>query len=380
MKSLPPTTLLIPGALVAALIGQQPIAFGQSDGAPLSAPNSGPAVAESDGTVHVPGFNLPLSVYMSAEAKAALTKQLRGPQFDLNTVPAEKVATLRKSVNASVMPVLERMQERYPVEIGQQVLAGVRTHTVLPKNAADLHTRDRVLINLHGGGFMVGDSGSIGLLESIPIASLGRIQVISIDYRQGPEFQFPAASEDVAAVYKELLKRFAPQNIGIYGCSAGGLLAAEATAWIQTLHRPRPGAIGVLCASADARWAGDASFTVPALSGRPPPSPGTPPNYDEKYYYGNNDLSNPLMSPVTSPAMLASFPPTLILTGTRAAEFSAAVHTDTELVKAGAIAELHVWDGMWHGFFTDPDLPESQEAYRVIVKFFERHLGHGSSG
>jgi acetyl esterase/lipase len=328
----------------------------------------------------VPGFDLPLSVYMSAEAKASLTQQLRGPQFDINTVPAEKVAALRKSVNASVMPVLKRMQERYPVEIGQPVLAGVRTHTVLPKNAADPHARDRVLINLHGGGFMVGDSGSIGLLESIPIASLGRIQVISIDYRQGPEFQFPAASEDVAAVYKELLKRFAPQNIGIYGCSAGGLLAAQATAWIQALHLPRPGAIGVLCASADARWAGDASFTAPALSGRPPQPPGTPPNYDEKYYYGNNDLSNPLMSPITSPAMLASFPPTLILTGTRAPELSAAVHTDTELVKAGAITELHVWDGMWHSFFTDPDLPESQEAYRVIVEFFERHLGHGSSG
>jgi len=271
------------------------------------------------------------------------------------------------------------MQERYLVEVRQEVLAGIRAHSVVPKGRADARTRDRVLINLHGGGFMVGDSRTIGLLESIPIAALGHIEVISIDYRQGPEFQFPAASEDVAAVYKELLNRFDPQNIGIYGCSAGGLLAAEATAWIQKLHLPRPGAIGVLCAFADAQWAGDAYFTVPALTGRPPPSPGAPPNYDEKYYYGNNDLTSPLMSPVTSPAMLANFPPTLILTATRAGELSAAVHTDTELIKAGATAELHVWDGMWHGFFMDPDLPESQEAYDVIVKFFQRYLGHGSS-
>lgn len=62
-------------------------------------------------------------------------------------------------------------------------------------------------------------------------------------------------------------------------------------------------------------------------------------------------------------------------TATRAAEFSAAVHTDTELVKSGAMSELHVWDGMWHGFFLDPDLPESDEAYQVIVRFFEHWLG-----
>jgi hypothetical protein len=31
---------------------------------------------------------------------------------------------------------------------------------------------------------------------------------------------------------------------------------------------------------------------------------------------------------------------------------------------------------MWHAFLMDPDLPESQEVYDVIVKFFDRHLGH----
>lgn len=303
---------------------------------------------------------------------------MRAPQFDPNLVVPGKVAALRKTVSTYVTPLIKRMRDLYSVDIAEHVLAGVRARTVVPKGPGDTDNRDRVLINLHGGGFMVGDSGTIGLLKSIPIASIGHIQVISIDYRQGPEFKFPAASEDVAAVYRELLKHFKPQNIGIFGCSAGGLLAAEAIAWIQKLHLPRPGAIGVLCASADARWAGDAYFTVPALSGRAPPSPGDPPNYDEKYYYGNNDLTNPLLSPITSPVVLAAFPPTLIVTATRAEELSAAVHTDTELTKAGVICELHVWDGMWHGFYMDPDRPDSREAYNVIVKFFQRHLGHGS--
>jgi len=31
---------------------------------------------------------------------------------------------------------------------------------------------------------------------------------------------------------------------------------------------------------------------------------------------------------------------------------------------------------MRHCFFIDPDLAESQEAYRVIAKFFDEQLGH----
>jgi monoterpene epsilon-lactone hydrolase len=44
------------------------------------------------------------------------------------------------------------------------------------------------------------------------------------------------------------------------------------------------------------------------------------------------------------------------------------------LVKAGVDAELHVWEGLFHGFFYNPDVPESRDCYDVIVKFFDRHL------
>jgi monoterpene epsilon-lactone hydrolase len=75
-------------------------------------------------------------------------------------------------------------------------------------------------------------------LRPRPIASIGKIKVISVDYRQAPEYAFPSASEDVATVYRELLKTYKPTNIGIYGCSAGGLLTAETIAWFQKEKLP----------------------------------------------------------------------------------------------------------------------------------------------
>jgi acetyl esterase/lipase len=81
-----------------------------------------------------------------------------------------------------------------------------------------------------------------GLVESIPIASVGAIRVITVDYREGPEYSFPAASEDLAAVYAALLKTYKPRNIGIYGCSAGGILTAQSVAWIGSHGMPSPGA------------------------------------------------------------------------------------------------------------------------------------------
>ena len=54
---------------------------------------------------------------------------------------------------------------------------------------------------------------------------------------------------------------------------------------------------------------------------------------------------------------------------------SAAVQTQRELTKAGVEADLHLWDGLGHCFFLDVNLPESQEAFMVITKFFNSHLG-----
>ena len=106
-----------------------------------------------------------------------------------------------------------------------------------------------MLIQLHGGGFTAGGGGQGGALESIPVASVARIRIIAVDYRLGPEDHFPAASEDVEAVYRELLRTYKPGNVGVYGCSAGGMLSAEMIPWFLKEELPLPGAIRAFCAS-----------------------------------------------------------------------------------------------------------------------------------
>jgi acetyl esterase/lipase len=183
----------------------------------------------------------------------------------------------------------------------------------------------------------------------------------------------------VAAVYKELLKSYKPRNIGIYGCSAGGVLTAEATAWIEKEKLPAPGAIGIFCASAAGWTGGDSASVAPLLSGVMPAREDLAPPHpsvSNVAYFRDADANDPLVEPIHSPAMLAKFPPTLIITSTRDVALSSAVYTHTQLAKLGVDAELHVWEGLVHGFFTtEPDLPETREAWDVVTKFFDKRLG-----
>jgi acetyl esterase/lipase len=55
---------------------------------------------------------------------------------------------------------------------------------------------------------------------------------------------------------------------------------------------------------------------------------------------------------------------------------SSVVNTQAQLVKLGVDAELHVWEGLGHTAYLYPNLPQSQEVHEVVVRFFDRHLGH----
>lgn len=342
---------------------------------------------DENGTVRISDLAVPLSAYMSEEAKSALIAYTQAPFDPAWADPNSTIEKLRKLDEMELKELVDSTKARYPVDIKVREIGGVRTREVTPKSGVARQNKHKVLIELHGGGFFTGAYGQ-AMLESIPVAAEAGYKVIAVDYRQGPEHQFPAASEDVAAVYKELLKEYEPSNIGIYGCSAGGSLAAMAVAWFQKEELPKPGAIGIFNAAAYAgflappndpgAWGGDSRYYAPALIGEPPwplNSSDFPMPAVTTVYLQDADLQSPLASPALHPEVLAEFPPTLVVSSTRAFDMSAAVQTHREMVKAGVDTDLHVWDGVGHCFFSDASLPESQEFFSVVKKFFDQRLG-----
>jgi epsilon-lactone hydrolase len=355
-----------------------PLLIGTFAGALAASPAVTPAPApvsavDAQGIAHLSTVEVPMSRFMSPEARAKFIAIFSHPAGAPASAPTD-FRTRREDDERKNAPFVARDEVLWPVNIEPRLIGGVGTRVITPKSGLLPENRARLLINLHGGGFIWGE-GNGALTESIPIAGVGRITVITVAYREAPENHFPAASEDVAAVYRELLKSHRPGNIGIYGCSAGGMLAAESIAWFAKEKLPMPGAIGTFCGSI-ARPGGDSAHTGPLLVGeRPSPDVDSDSGAMGNPYFRGVSSSDPLVMPINSPELLAHFPPTLLIAGSRDFTVSSLFASQAALAAAGVDAELHVWDGMWHAFLMDPDLPESRQVYQVVVRFFERHLG-----
>jgi monoterpene epsilon-lactone hydrolase len=318
------------------------------------------------------GLTVPFSTLASNEAREEFERILKappGPDF------GRDIAAARRFYARFNDERLAEMRASYSVTTTSETLGGVRVDVVVPTAPIPPKNRDRVLINLHGGAFMWG-AGSGALVEAVPIAATAGIKVVTVDYRMAPEYKFPAASEDVAAVYKTLLKTYRQENIGIYGCSAGGALAAQSMAWFAAHELARPGAIALLCASG-AELDGDSAYVAPVLNGQAPLPPGAKPALQLKNipYFAGVDPNDPLAFPSQSPAVLARFPPTLLIVGGRDYSASSMTTSHRRLRAAGASADLFVFEGMWHAFFIYPKLPESLETYDIMTRFFDQHLG-----
>ena len=250
-------------------------------------------------------------------------------------------------------------------------MGGISVAVVTPSGGVPERNRNRAMINGPGGGFRTGVRGN-GLLISIPVASVARLKVVTITYRQAPEYRFPAASEDLSKVYKEMLKTYKPENLGLFGCSAGGALMSQSVALFQRWGLPRPGVLGIYCSGLGMGPArGDSGPFASLVGPQPPAGPGRGPGYLD-----GADRNDPAVWPAGDPATVAKFPPTIFLTSTRDMAMSAAAYSYRQLIKAGIDSVLLIYDGLGHGSMTNPDFPESRDAYEITAQFYDQHLGH----
>jgi acetyl esterase/lipase len=268
-----------------------------------TAPQSDTSYIDANGTAHITRV-IPVPTTVSPEARKNLARQVS----DANK--PQTLAERRSGTDAWQARAGAASKAVYPVNITEDKIAGIPVKIVTPATIGPGKS-DRVLICVHGGGFNA-DSGS--LTESIPIASLTQTKVVSVLYRLAPEHPFPAAVDDAVAVYKDLLKTYKPNNIALYGTSAGAILTAETAARLKQLGLPLPGALGVFSGMGDFSQVGDsiAMYALGGLSGHLDPPP---PTIRDSEYVGSTNPKDPVLSPLY--ADVHGFPPTLFITSGR---------------------------------------------------------------
>jgi acetyl esterase/lipase len=351
--------LLASTALVAQSAETRPAADSHPTTA-TEAPTRDSSYIDAQGTAHVTRV-VPVPTSLSPQA------QLFVDRAEPDQGPPQSLAQRRAGTDAYTARARAAWSRLCPNELVEDKIAGVPVRVITPEGLPEAN-RDKVLLNLHGGGFN-SDSGSY--TESIPIASYTKIKVVAVLYRLAPEAPFPAAVDDSVAVYKELLKTYKPEHIVIYGTSAGAILTAEVAAKLKQLGLPMPAALGIFSGLGDFARDGDSiAMYARGLSGHLDP-PSSTPHLSE--YVAKTDPRDPVLSPIYSD--MGGLPPTLFVTSGRDLLLSGTVNLHRAYLNAGVDARLVVYDALPHAFWYDPMLPEALEANHLMADFFVKQLG-----
>ena len=326
------------------------------------------AAAARGGEIRLEERTIPVPASISAEAQAHLRATPVPPRQALP--PISDKAGWRAwvdQVNAQRFPLLSRISEGAEASVETVKVGAVDVHVGTPTQLADAD-RDKALLYIHGGALVYCGG------ELVPHFALGeahrrRFRVYAVDYRMPPDHPYPVGLDDCVEAYRFLLQTHRPENIAVYGISAGGNLAAAAALKIRDLGLPQPGAVGLFTPEVDLTETGD-SFEV--LAEIDCVAPRKYPECNALYADGA-DLSDPYLSPLFGD-FTKGYPPTFLQTGTRDIFLSNTTRLHRALRKAGIDAELHVWEAMPHGGFGGRT-PEDEEMRAEFRRFLTQHLG-----
>lgn len=228
---------------------------------------------------------------------------------------------------------------------------------------------DRVVLYLHGGGYVFGGPRSHGGLAAQFSAS-AQAQVLFVDYRLAPEHPFPAAVEDSLAAYRWLLDQgVKPQRIAIAGDSAGGGLTFATLVAIKRAGLPMPA-----CATPISPWV-DMEATGDTMTTKADVDPIVQKAMIQQLVgmvVKPEQARDPLISPLH--ADLSGLPPMLIHVGERETLLDDSRRIAARAEQAGVKVKLDVWDGQIHVFHVFcARLDEGVEAIEQLGAFVRQH-------
>jgi epsilon-lactone hydrolase len=329
-------------------------------------------MVDEDGTIRLGSRAIPLPRSISEPARRVLmTPRAPRPEYP---PPHDKDGwrQLIREQNARFDPVVE-MAERITAARATVQTRGINGVTVHIGTPTELSHGERAWISAHAGGFIL-LGGAWARAEAALLAADWGCVTYSIDYRSPPDHPFPAAVDDIAAVYRHVLERCEPRDVVVSGSSAGGNLALAAVLKARDAGLPLPGAVIVTSPEADLTESGDTFHTLRHLDPRLPlPLPES-----IALYADGHDLRDPYLSPLFAD-FGTGFPPTYIQSGTRDLFLSNCVRLHRAMRNAGVEAELHVWEASLHGGFYLSGAPEAAEEQAEQARFLAKHWGGGDA-
>jgi acetyl esterase len=202
------------------------------------------------------------------------------------------------------------------------------------------------LVYLHGGGFVVGSLDTHDRIMRLLARHTGAA-VIGVDYALAPETRFPCQIEQITAAIEQLPTRFGfdPARIALAGDSAGAHLALAATLCLRDRGDALPAALLLYYGSYGLRdsasrrlygWPED-GLTEEELA-----------FYRQCYLRGPEDACDPRYDLLA--ADLAGTPPCFIAPCALDPLLDDSRALAALLEEEGTPVELHIYDGVLHGF------------------------------
>jgi acetyl esterase/lipase len=228
-----------------------------------------------------------------------------------------------------------------------------------------------IFFHIHGGGWSIGAPDlNDPLLESI--ADGANVACVSVKYRLAPEHPYPEGPDDCEAaalwVTREGVKRFGTAKLSIGGESAGGHLAAVTLLRMRDRHKTMPFSAAILnygcydlaMTPSVRRW-GDEKLVLNTAGVTA---------FCRFFVPETVSRQNPDVSPLY--ADLRGMPPALFSVGTRDLLVDDSLFMAPRWLAAGNVAELAIYPGACHGFFSLP-FRQRDEAVARACAFIKAH-------
>lgn len=215
-------------------------------------------------------------------------------------------------VDKSYMVILNKLKNIHNVKITNNLPNNLDC-SIFEIEPQKTVSTDKIMFQIHGGGFSVGN-GESGILEAVILADKMGAKTFSPDYRQLPLYYEETTFKDNLDSYNYVVNKYPNSKIYLFGTSAGGNLVARLVQYIIKNNLKKPNAIYLGTPWMDLSDASDSLDTNKYKDHAIMTYKGILEKSAIKYA-NNKELTKPEISPIYG--SFKDFPPTYILTGTR---------------------------------------------------------------